>query len=225
MPIHLSMDKLREAERLDFVLTWIPVSLATTLLLTLFLSAQVSIAAYGESPCGVWLCDISVYGAYPKHGWSEVVFRAGFILIFLQCMLLCGVRCYEKTLPKAMVCYLLTGAALLTMAFVPCYASPVHFYAAGVTFVFLSIGQWVDASYDEVSSSLMKTFRRGMVVSTLGLFGTWFFFECVDGQSYPLLEYTAAVTPFFYFLTWTWETVYRPTGQMIRGLVTTDEVP
>eukprot|EP00446_Apocalathium_sp_SHHI-4_P041817 CAMPEP_0177351034 /NCGR_PEP_ID=MMETSP0368-20130122/31631_1 /TAXON_ID=447022 ORGANISM="Scrippsiella hangoei-like, Strain SHHI-4" /NCGR_SAMPLE_ID=MMETSP0368 /ASSEMBLY_ACC=CAM_ASM_000363 /LENGTH=260 /DNA_ID=CAMNT_0018812981 /DNA_START=73 /DNA_END=852 /DNA_ORIENTATION=+ len=191
---------------------WGPLALFLTFALTLGLSAFISIRLSEGSPCGEWLCDISVYGGWPKNGAEQIVFRTGFVLIALQCLVICCGRC---RLIESWTCTIFYGAAIvamLMMAFIPFYASPVHFYSAAGTFACLALGQWSDATNDRRASPSMTTARKAMIIATVTFFGIWFGAENFAEVDWPVLEYMAAFLPFLYFTTWSYQLLTLPTG-------------
>eukprot|EP00444_Apocalathium_aciculiferum_P006556 CAMPEP_0183412660 /NCGR_PEP_ID=MMETSP0370-20130417/21171_1 /TAXON_ID=268820 /ORGANISM="Peridinium aciculiferum, Strain PAER-2" /LENGTH=268 /DNA_ID=CAMNT_0025595789 /DNA_START=70 /DNA_END=877 /DNA_ORIENTATION=- len=191
---------------------WGPLSLFLTFALTLGLSAFVSIRLSEGSPCEDWLCDISVYGGSPENGAEQIIFRTGFVLVALQCLVICWGRC---RLIESFTCSIFYGAAIvamLMMAFIPFYASPVHFYSAAATFACLALGQWSDATNDRRASPSMTTARKAMIIATVTFFGIWFGAEIVAEVDWPVLEYIAAFLPFLYFTTWSYQLLTLPTG-------------
>merc|ERR1719507_1357527 len=128
--------------------------LVATFLVTLALTVAISIRlSGGSSPCGEWLCDISVYAAYPKQGAQEVVFRMGISLLALECMVLSCARLKLTGNRMSEVLYAASITSLLAMAFIPCYASKWHFYSAGLTFAFLALAEKLDTCRDDDASS------------------------------------------------------------------------
>lgn len=184
------------------VVRWVPWGLLGTYVATIVISASISIYLSGGSPCEVPLCDISVYGGWPKDGPELIVFKTGFTLMAVQCVvsacgryILTGYWCSAPFFALAVV-------AMLTMAYIPFYASQTHFFAAGATFAFLAVGQALDTCLDSGAPGWLRCTRVVLIVCTVGFFGTWFYAEVALGMSWPALEYIASALPFVYFLTW-----------------------
>jgi len=187
------------------IVTWMPPVLFGTFLATLALTMYTSIRLSEGSPCGEWLCDISVYAAWPEHDLEEVIFRVGFSLMAFECLVLALGRTTMTGNWTPLPLYVLTLICLLLMAFIPCYSSGVHFASAGGIFLFLSIAEVMDTRADANANSTLTRVRYAIICTTGGSFGIWLLLELFLGLSMPILEFFASIVAFSYFLTFSYQ--------------------
>merc|ERR1712012_1107228 len=92
---------------------------------------------------------------------------------------------------------------LMLMAYIPFYASPLHFMFAVLTFVFLGIAQGVDAAQ---AVPPYRCAKWTILVLMLASFFGWVVSPLLVGMPISFLEYIATFLPWIYFLTWTIQT-------------------
>lgn len=194
---------------------------------TLFLVIRQSIDAEGgKSPCGAYApCDVSVYGGWPKYGPNFMTFRIGLTLMALLLMPMIYARLRGEL--SCCICAIYAFASLamislLVMAYVPFWASPIHFIGAAFTFLFLTIAQFIDASLSDGKCACctgsgaecaLKILRFSVATLTIVSFASWMVSPIFTESGMPVssLEYVAVFMPFVYFLTWTLEEALCPT--------------
>lgn len=195
------------------LLLWLPSTLLASYLLTLLICIPQSIAASGGSPCGPYVpCDVSVYGGFPKDGPQFTTFRLGFTLMgvqlaFLIWARLSSVQPRDSAFVKEASSFVMAICCLLLMAYIPFWKSPLHFLFAILTFVFLGVGQGVDAAHSEPP---YKCARQVIFVLTMTCFFGWAVSPLLLGYPISILEYIATILPFAYFLTWSIEVAKSP---------------
>eukprot|EP00928_Gymnodinium_smaydae_P074956 TRINITY_DN57975_c0_g1_i1.p2 TRINITY_DN57975_c0_g1~~TRINITY_DN57975_c0_g1_i1.p2 ORF type:complete len:220 (-),score=26.24 TRINITY_DN57975_c0_g1_i1:126-764(-) len=189
------------------VLVWSPVLAFVVFIATIAAVIATSLRLTGGSPCEKLICDISVYGGWPPGEEEQYIFRGGFtLLVFL--LILAVRRRFADTAALGALCFFgIAMVTLLLMAWIPFWASRWHFICAALTFVFLPIGQCMDASADKNASESLTRLRHVIIGSTVLLFFTWAISPLLTSSGMPLsiLEYPAATLPFVYFMTWSWQ--------------------
>lgn len=200
------------ARNMSWRLICLPSSLLVTFAVTLFVCVVQSITEFGGSPCGSHVpCDVSVYGGYPKHGSSTTTFRVGLTLVAVQLIPMIHARSRrwpdDRVAGRVAVCGLAI-ISLLLMAYIPFWESPVHFLCAALTFIFLGVAQYMDASGTPGTPRWLKYVRLLLIFLTLFFFFGWINSPLVnDSDPISTMEYIAVFLPFVYFLTWTMEEI------------------
>merc|ERR1712129_217757 len=138
------------------------------------------------------------------NGPQFMAFRMGFTLMGVQLAILVWARL--STLPRCGCVFVMQASSfvlaiicLLLKAYIPFWKTPLHFLFAILTFVFMGIGQSVDAAQ---APPPYKCPRWVILVLTMICFFGWAASPFFLASPLSILEYIATILPFAYFMTW-----------------------